>query len=102
LVAPTAAWLAPLLGAIDDQVDAVAYRAADRWQPFPMIAHTRWAAALRRLVGQGDRSLQRVLNASRTTAVNWRGDPSGPPQANTPEELAERRASLGRQGSQQQ
>jgi molybdopterin-guanine dinucleotide biosynthesis protein A len=101
LVAPTAAWLAPLLAAREEGLDAVAYHAAERWQPFPMLAHTRWTAGLGSLAARGDRSLQWVLDASRVAAVRWRGDPAGPPQANTPQELADRRASIARQGEQQ-
>ncbi|QDT69192.1 molybdopterin-guanine dinucleotide biosynthesis protein MobA [Planctomycetes bacterium MalM25] len=91
LVRPERAWLEPLLAShlANSDLDAAAYHAADRWQPFPSVVHTRWLEKLRALPSQGLRSLQAALEGSQVVATPWRDGP-GPPQANTPEELAQR------------
>ncbi|MEN0111992.1 MAG: NTP transferase domain-containing protein, partial [Planctomycetota bacterium] len=42
LVRPTRDWLTPLRDATTATALAVAYRDRERWQPMPLIAHTRW------------------------------------------------------------
>jgi molybdopterin-guanine dinucleotide biosynthesis protein A len=89
LVRPHRGWLEPLVAEFDQAgtLEVAAYRAADRWQPFPSVAHTRWLAPLSDQVAAGTRSLQAALNASNAAAVAWGGAEDGPPQANSPAEL---------------
>ncbi|QDU90591.1 molybdopterin-guanine dinucleotide biosynthesis protein MobA [Pirellulimonas nuda] len=89
LVRPEPQWLAPLAAAhwAEPELEAAAYQAAGRWQPFPCVAHTRWTQTLRRLLAEGVRSWQQALAASRAHAEPWTGPADGPPQANTPAEL---------------
>ncbi len=91
LVRPDAAWLGPLIACHEHAttIDVAAYQAAGRWQPFPCVAHSRWGNPLRRLLVEGERSWQGALGVSRTAAVPWKISPAGPPQANTPHELAQ-------------
>lgn len=87
LLRPKAEWLKPLLLAHAENkgLDAAAYHAADRWQPFPSVVNAAWA---KRVSLNGGRSLQSAYDAANTLAIPWEHDPNGPPQANTPEELA--------------
>ena len=89
LVEPQADWLQPLIEAFteSDQLEVAAYQAADRWQPFPMVAHTRWIERLEQQITQGDGSLQQALRNSIAHALPWPHDKTGPPQANTPDDL---------------
>ncbi len=89
LVDPEASWLQPLIEAFADNpsLEVAAYQAADRWQPFPMIAHTRWTRRLEQQITQGDGSLQQALRNSVAHAVPWPHGEAGPPQANTPDAL---------------
>ncbi len=87
LVRPESAWLEPLVASFDEGIDVAAYRAMDRWQPFPCVAHTRWLASLSEQAAGGVRSLQATLDASNAAAVAWNGAAEGPPQANGPAEL---------------
>ena len=94
LVRPERVWLDPLLERFADTeaLHVAAYRAADRWQPFPSVAHTRWLAPLSEQVAAGTRSLQAALDNSSAAAVDWTLSSEGPPQANSPAELQERLA----------
>lgn len=91
LVRPERGWLKPLAADFDqtETLEVAAYRAADRWQPFPCVAHTRWLNSLTEHVAAGTRSLQAALDASNAAAVQWGGAADGPPQANSPTELQE-------------
>ncbi|MGL4512181.1 MAG: molybdenum cofactor guanylyltransferase [Lacipirellulaceae bacterium] len=90
LVHPEAAWLDPLAAAYTAEplLEAVAYRAADRWQPYPSVVHTRWLATLERSLAAGVTSYQRALDDAFAGAIDWPYPTAGPPQANTPDELA--------------
>jgi molybdopterin-guanine dinucleotide biosynthesis protein A len=92
LVRPERGWLEPLVAEFNqaETLEVAAYRAADRWQPFPSVAHTRWLGPLRDQVAAGTRSLQAALDASNAAAVTWVGATGGPPQANSPAELQEK------------
>ena len=85
LVRPTPEWCAPLIEALDRAPTAVvaAYHAQERWQPFPMIADTRWLDAERPSGG----ALQAWLDASATACVTWSGPGDAPPQANRRSDL---------------
>jgi molybdopterin-guanine dinucleotide biosynthesis protein A len=89
LVRPERAWRAPLVAEFDSGqlLHIAAYHAADRWQPFPSVAHTRWLAPLREQVAAGIRSMQAAFDRTKSAAVTWRGASGGPPQANTVEAL---------------
>ena len=89
LVRPERVWLKPLIAELNqaEMLEVAAYRAADRWQPFPSVAHTRWLASLSEQVAAGTRSLQAALSASNAAAVQWDGAADGPPQANSPAKL---------------
>jgi molybdopterin-guanine dinucleotide biosynthesis protein A len=89
LVRPVRGWLGPLEKCFADakSLNVAAYRAADRWQPFPCVAHTRWLTPLSEQVAAGTRSLQAALDGSNVAAVQWGGAADGPPQANSPAEL---------------
>lgn len=90
LVRPEAHWLDPLMAALDADADleVAAYRIAGLWQPFPLIAHTRWRDRLANHLQAGRRSFQAVLNGEAVGAAPWQGTPAaGPPQANTLAEL---------------
>lgn len=95
LVRPNLEWLTPLIEAHqqDKQLEVAAYVAADRWQPFPSIIHTRWLERLEaHLASTYDHSLQSLFRQSKAEALPWQDQPwnasvNGPPQANTPEEL---------------
>lgn len=89
LVRPDPAWIEPLIAVheADDKLDVAAYRTADRWQPFPCVAHTRWRERLAETLTEGVRSFQAAFDAAEAAAVGWL-DAAGPTQANTPEELA--------------
>lgn len=91
LVRPERAWLGPLLHSHQarEDLDVAAYHAADRWQPFPSVVHTRWIEKLVTMSGEGVRSLQIALQRSDSVATTWSAG-LGPPQANSPEELARR------------
>lgn len=86
LVSPEADWLAPLLAAhaATEGLEAAAYRAADRWQPFPSVVNSAWGKKVRLTEA---RSLQAAYDAANAVAIPWHHGPNGPPQANTPEEL---------------
>lgn len=94
LVEPKVAWLEPLIGAFadsevadTDKLEVAAYQAAGRWQPFPMVAHTRWIDRLEQQITEGDGSLQQALRNSTAHALPWPHGEAGPPQANTPDDL---------------
>lgn len=89
LVRPERGWLEPLEKRFADakSLNVAAYRAADRWQPFPCVAHTRWLGPLSEQVAAGTQSLRAALDGSNAAAVKWDGAADGPPQANTAEEL---------------
>ena len=89
LVQPSRDDLAPLLATFADtqQLHVAAYRAADRWQPFPAVLHTLCQQRLATLIAEGVTSLQAVFTALESQAVPWPGDANGPPQANTLLEL---------------
>ena len=92
LVRPEAAWLDPLIAAHDSDrhLDAAAYYAEKRWQPFPAVLHTRWLPKIAAGARSETASFQRVFETSRCCAIDWAGGGAGPPQANTPAELASR------------
>ncbi len=89
LVRPERVWLEPLVAefAGSGALDIAAYRAADRWQPFPSVAHTRWLPALSEQAAAGTRSLQAALDGANATAIDWTLGNEGPPQANSVAEL---------------
>lgn len=95
LVRPLFAWLTPLIEAHrqDSRLEVAAFFAAERWQPFPSVVHTRWLPRLEsHLASPDDHSLQSLFRQSNGRAVPWQDQPwngsiNGPPQANTPEEL---------------
>jgi molybdopterin-guanine dinucleotide biosynthesis protein A len=91
LVRPERGWLEPLEKRFADAefINVAAYLAADRWQPFPSVAHTRWLGPLCEQAAAGTRSLQAALDGSHAAAVTWDGAAGGPPQANSPAELQE-------------
>ncbi|TWT47709.1 molybdenum cofactor guanylyltransferase [Botrimarina hoheduenensis] len=89
LVRPHRDLLIPLLEAIeaDRTLDAAAYRAADLWQPFPAVLHTRLLDRAIDVAAEGG-ALQRLF-AQRAYAAPWSAHSAGPPQANSLTELAE-------------
>lgn len=90
LVRPNPDWLIPLWEAHgkENSLEVAAYVAADRWQPFPSIIHTRWLARIEScFTAKADYSLQSLLKSSEAKAIPWEGPAKGPPQANTPKEL---------------
>ncbi|MEM6654730.1 MAG: NTP transferase domain-containing protein [Planctomycetota bacterium] len=88
LVRPRAEWLTPLVEAHRDTqhpVSVAAYRTAGRWQPFPSVLHTRLAALLKAR-DAAFCSLQEVFDGADNIEHTWPTE-SGPPQANTQDEL---------------
>lgn len=89
LVEPQRQWLGPLVAPHrGGEIDVAAYWHGDLWRPFPLVCHARWRHALRELIDSGVRSFQQALSRSRAQAVPWPYTGEGPPQANTPDELA--------------
>jgi molybdopterin-guanine dinucleotide biosynthesis protein A len=90
LVRPDRGWLGLLTRALDDDPLAVAaaFRDGERWQPFPMIATTSALPVARAFVDGGGESVGGLLERCGAAGLAWPGSVGGPPQANTPEELA--------------
>lgn len=92
LVQADRAWLTPLVAECRNDVHVIAYHVAGRWQPFPALVHTSWEAELAIALRGGVRSIQQAFADAASHAASWPGTGDGPPQANTPEELARRRS----------